>query len=438
MFLKRRPILWLILPALALITAYIGLYINPAQIAGNRESALSSAALLLFISAPLASLCSALEASSERRSFGVINLATRSVFRRILLRTWPSILGAWIVHTYAVLFLLVKAGHSYGSYLPITLAGYYVAIALHSLCGYALGYYLPKILAICCALAGSYGWVAFAWTIEPVQVRYMAGPALALCCSPSGQLDIAPQWTLLLFSFFMTIAVCLGLAGLLAERGNKFRLAYRGGGAILAIAGIVSSFAVGKSADVIPEKPIAQERFSCAGSSPNVCLTDIQLSRKDNRSVLEQTFAELNRLGMPRINHVKPLAPGSNILLDGDTAFVVASPLSDTSEAVHSAATTFAYSVDLSTCPSENFEDLYIDQTIFAAWLDTRAATVLDSSSAQTLQENSKDQLLAFSGARETLEKVLSQDDSYQREWARTTYERLQSCDTSAAHGDNS
>lgn len=86
MFIKRRPILWLFLPACVLIATYIGIYISSDLIMGNRESAISSSALLLFISAPLASVCCALEASAEKKSFGVVELSTRSAFKRILLR----------------------------------------------------------------------------------------------------------------------------------------------------------------------------------------------------------------------------------------------------------------------------------------------------------------------------------------------------------------
>lgn len=168
---------------------------------GNRESAISSSALLLFISAPLASVCCALEASVERKSRGIVELTTRSAFSRIVFRVWPSILGAWLAQTVAVLILLFRAGHSYGSYLPVALAGMYMAIVLHALCGYVLGRYLPKILAVACAVIGSYGWVAFAWTVEPLQIRYMAGPALALCCTSAGELAPQAPWVLLLYFF---------------------------------------------------------------------------------------------------------------------------------------------------------------------------------------------------------------------------------------------
>lgn len=103
---------------------------------------------------------------------------------------------------------------------------------------------------------------------------------------------------------------------------------------------------------------MAQERYHCAGSSPEVCLTDVQLSRADNRAVIESTFAELQRLGMPQIKQVKALPSGSNTLLEGDTAYMVVSPSMQEQDAVHSAATSFAYMADIGRCSSGDFESL--------------------------------------------------------------------------------
>lgn len=147
-------------------------------------------------------------------------------------------MGAWLAQTVAVLILLFRAGHSYGSYLPVALAGMYMAIVLHALCGYVLGRYLPKILAVACAVIGSYGWVAFAWTVEPLQIRYMAGPALAFCCTSAGELAPQAPWVLLLFSSFLSGAVFLALVGLMNERSSKLRVSLWGAGAYMAILGV--------------------------------------------------------------------------------------------------------------------------------------------------------------------------------------------------------
>lgn len=313
----------------------------------------------------------------------------------------------------------------------------YMAIVLHALCGYFLGRYLSKVLAVSFAVIGSYGWVAFAWTVEPAQIRYMAGPALALCCTSAGELTPQAPWVLFLFSSFLSSAVFLGLVGLMSDRIRRIKVSLWGSGSCLAVLGIISSFGIGSSLGINPERPMGQDRYHCAGSSPEVCLTDVQLSRIDNREVIESTFAELHRLGMPQMKQVKALPPGSNVLTDGDTAYMVVFPSMQPQDAVHSAATNFSYTADISKCSSNDFESLYISQTIFGAWLDTKAAKVLDSSSAQTLQDNAKNQLSAFEGAQDKLERVLSTDEEQQRAWATETYQHLQNCESVSYPGDN-
>lgn len=428
MFLKQRPIIWLIAPAIALVITYIFLYITPEQIVGNRESAISASALLLFISAPLAAVSSAIEANAEKRSKGVTELATRSAYSRILFTIAPSVLGGWIVQSIAVLVLLLRAGNSYGRTLYIMIGGFYAAIALHALCGYLLGRKLPKIMAIASAIIGSYGWVAFAWTVEPVQIRYMAGPALALCCSSAGQLNMRAAIVLLVFSLSLSIATFLITAGLLTEKVRPRRTWLFCVGAFVTILGVLISMTIGKPVGTIAENPMSEDRYSCSGSMPEVCLTDVQLSQSDQRESIQKVFAELQRRGLPRVNHVKPLPTGSNNLLEGDTAYVVISALTDQADAVHSAATTFSYSIDLSVCPAENFEDLYVAQNIFGAWLDTQAASVLDASTSDVFRARARDQLLAYEGATEKFDQVLSLEDTQQSQWAERAYQQLRLC----------
>lgn len=374
----RRPAWWLFAPAAIIVTVYISANVSTDQIVAHREAAIAASSLLLFVSAPLAGVSAALEAGRERQSRGLLETKTRSELHVLWVRIWPSILSSCLVQLLAIAYLLARAGSApdpVSWLIPIALCA---ALVLHSLAGYVIGQWVPTAMAVPLTILLSYVWVAFTWTVEPTQLRYMAGPVMAMCCSPAQKLDSQAPLTLLVFSLIMAVAY-LGVAVIGGRRGLKNAVsALPRLVTSLVIAGFAFSVALttGNGIGVLPGRNLAISELQCASQEPTVCLSAVQIARRDSRDLVGKTFAVFNDIGLQPVQRVEPVPAmiTGDVLTSTGTAFVSMKPGMSPLEVVHSAASTYSSQLDRFTCDLQNPQKWFETRYLVQAWLDGTAA----------------------------------------------------------------
>ncbi|WP_139244641.1 hypothetical protein [Arthrobacter woluwensis] len=422
------------------MTLYISGNVSTEQIVAHREAAIAASALLLFITGPLAGVSAAIEAGRERRSRGLAETKTRTDLHVLWVRIWPSIVSASIVQLFAIAYLLVRAGSApdpISWWIPLALCS---ALVLHAVAGYVIGQWMPAALAIPATVLLSYLWVAFTWTVEPTQLRYMAGPAMAMCCSPAEKLDGQAPLTLLVFSLIMSVAY-LGIAAIGGPRGLRqgASLVPRVATSVLiaAIAFGAGMFA-GNGIGIMPGRTLAKSELRCSDGVPTVCLSDVQIARGDQRRLVAKTFSIFNDLGLQPVRQVEPVPAlhKGDVLSPTGTALISMAPGMSELDTVHSAASTYSSQLDRFSCdlqdPVKWFETRYLVQ----AWFDQTAARAL-------LSPEDQQSIVAFSLTDPATAPELKSDladltrmtKPQQTRWIRQASEELLQCKVPASPG---
>ncbi len=226
---RSRVALWLLLPAIACVYAFCGLYFDLSSVRGYWPAVVAGSAIFLFFPCAVASVSAAQEGARARRGrLSTVPHARREI-QLVVAALWPSLACAAAVQLAAVL-ILSRGTWGTAATDPFTLvllAGAFVAIlVLHTAMGYLLGRHLPLAASIPVALLLSYSWLGFTWSVNWFPLRYLSGLVLADCCSVDTALDARAPLAAIVFSLGM--GLLLIAAAVIRSTESTARLAIRG------------------------------------------------------------------------------------------------------------------------------------------------------------------------------------------------------------------
>ncbi|MCB4209132.1 hypothetical protein [Arthrobacter sp. UM1] len=449
----RRPAWAFLAVGLGVAAVYIGLFADPADFRGHREAAGAFSALLLLVSGPLAAASSAVEGGRVRGSSGVLEAAVRPPLRLVWGRIWPGFAAGAAVQCAAFGVLTAMAGPAPDGPNALLAASLVAAVLPHAAAGHVLGLLIRQVFAVPGAVLLSYLWIAFAWTLEPLQLRYMAGPVMALCCTPVNRLDPAAPLTLLVVS----LAAAAGFAALAAVLGRPRRAARScvelleaSGPAVCLVLALAAGMVTGRGLGVFPTVPIGEGELLCRRSDeggaaqspgadgrkggrfepPEVCATAVQLSEADRRPLIAAVFSALEEAGLPRIRRVVSLErPHESPLLDQDVANVFTAPDMTEVEVIRSAAATFAHHLVFQRCPEgEGAPDMdAYGEFAVLSFLEAAWALGHDDATAEALRELERLELQNAASRRPEAEAT-ARSEGVRAEWLRASYAAMSRC----------
>ncbi|WP_326503270.1 hypothetical protein [Rothia nasimurium] len=334
-----------LLPAALILNAlYILVYSNSATIVGNAESAAGQASLLLIFSAGLTCMASCWTGVQLRRTELIHMTAARPSWQVMGLWLAPSFLGGAAAQVAGVLGLLAFSGALPNTRFSLILLAQCAALLVHLALGYWLGKLLRPALAYPLALLASYLWLAFTWTLPITFVRYLAGPAMVMCCSPVEHIDPAAPVALIVFSVvvggsFLTLAIWQGGRRLI-KVGLAMAALAAGGGAGYTVAGHLGPVATSYLAD---------GELACAAQEPEVCVGKVSLARGDLREQISSDFKKLQGIGLPQVRRAVIYRGENTPALYEGTAYIAYPPTLTVDEAHRMVASIYTSPLDRCT-----------------------------------------------------------------------------------------
>ena len=329
--LLRRPILWLALPAVALVMVYNRAYPSVEFVQGNWAAVAGQSTLFLLFSAGLASVGGAFEGGRVRRARLFAQPVSRPRLQVLVGLLLPAIILGILVQTSAFLMLGRAAIGSPGAIPFPLLIAQAAAILLHLMLGFTLGRALPIAAAVPGALLLSYSWLGFTGAISYTPLRYLSGLAAAQCCSVDTKLNVAGPIATAVFS--------LGCAAILVAFGVRFpapaktvRVA-RLSLTFVAITALgVASMWIARDVGFAPvvDRPPSEAR--CEGSDPEVCLFPEQAADRITAPVVSKAVDNLTRAGLP----APELVSGARGVSTATTRYAYFSPTMDPAQVLHS------------------------------------------------------------------------------------------------------
>lgn len=284
--------------ALALNVLYILVYSNPAIIVGNAESAAGQASLLLIFSAGLTCLASCWAGIHLCRTRMIHAAGSRPYWQVMGLWLGPAFLSGAVAQLAGALGLLAFAGALPTLEFVLILLAQIAALLFHLAVGYWLGRLLKPAVAYPLALLASYLWLAFTWTLPLTFVRYLAGPAMVMCCSPVEHIDPAAPLALIVFSVLVGgsfIALATWQAG---RRSTKAIAA-----TVALVLGVGAGYGLAGHLGPVATRYLADHELVCASNKPQVCVSEVSLARGDLREQISADFRKLQSLGLPPVEH---------------------------------------------------------------------------------------------------------------------------------------
>lgn len=268
---------WMALPLMVLAVAFAMGYM-PATGDGYPIAIASSAMISLVFVAPICGALGAWEAARFRRAlwWGLPHARPQLVIA--LFAVGPVILAGSIAGIAAMSAKLVAEGYFGLGLIPdLRLVVVTVAvIASHAMVGFAIGLWVPIVVAAPGVLIASFIWMAFSAATEPLWLRHLNG-SLATCCLV--QYDLAPNAVGAALVF--AIGLMLGAAILIVqERARPGRSAI----AIVPFAA-ASLVAASLAGSLGPDPVVARDETGlvCAGEpgSVEVCVWPEHATRLD-------------------------------------------------------------------------------------------------------------------------------------------------------------
>lgn len=423
----KSSFLWIFPSASILCLYYASQMIDPAYLTGHREGAAAVSALLLMISCPAASVVGAWEGGRFRAARPLLHSASRSAGQQIMPPMLIAALTGSLVQLFGSMVLLARAGEAPDA-VPWEVLTVLMAVPwVHAAGGLLLGFWLPRVAAPALAMAASYVVIGFAWTLPLVPLRYMAGTGIGLCCTAAQHLDGRAVMAAALWSLGGTAALLLlALVRHLAPAtGLRPRLTVLGSVAVVLLAAVGAGLGAAHRVGPEPTQPYSAQASDCVPGSPTVCLNPVQRSREDVAPAIRGVFASLQAAGMPTVSMVTALGQGEALRADG-TADLAIDPRMDATEAVHSAASTYASATDAAQCSEDSW---WRARMVFAAWLDATAArSVLGEPESDAAYARVRDSLSGDAAGTGELETFLGLGERERAQWARTFYDGWGSC----------
>lgn len=259
--LRTSPAVWLALPIMALAGLYTFGY-SPATTDPYPLAHTSAGAVVLGFVAPICAAISAWESGRLQRA-GLWRLpharAPLVVAARALLL--PVVVGMLAVLTAAEAQLL-GAGLVWPDLRILGVAA--IVIASHALLGFAVGTWLPVVVAAPTVLLVGYLWMALPRAFEPLWVRHLNG-SYASCCTL--QSDLAPG------ALLAVALVCAGFVGAAYLLLHRQQAAWQpaAAAAALTVGLVVGAVPI---AGLGPDPTVArsEQALVCRGEQPEVCV----------------------------------------------------------------------------------------------------------------------------------------------------------------------
>lgn len=411
--LRRRPVWWLLLPAVPLLV--IVAQLSPLLMAPPQwwTWTVSRSVLLILIPAAVGATGAALEASRLRARRLENPLVTRGAPAVLAVALWPPLLCAVAMQLLAVAIVALTGGGTDGD-VPWPILGTIAAMLFFHTCfGFALGSLLRPVFGIPVALAGSYAWLGFTGTMPTFELRHLAGLVIETCCTYDQQPIAASLVAATLFSVLAGVGLLvLACTALRIARGRTV-LAGAAGAALIA-SGLGTGLLVATGLPPSAAEPRDPHALVCTTDDVTVCLFPEQAD-SGIRSLVADMLARVRSDGVD----LPALAVASDSsTYDPDRVRLTLQ--SDMSEA--QIALSMATDLPEPRCPR--------DAVTIAARRDTdRSAAVLWLQSAMLGTAPSRDEQ---EGVDEpvamTLRRVLDQPRADQVAWINSTIESLRDC----------
>lgn len=349
--------------ALILNLLYILVYSNSATILGNAESAAGQASLLLIFSAGLASLASCWGGVQLRRTELIHAAAAKPRWQIVGLWLSPAFLSGAVVQIAGAIGLLALSEALPNSRFALILIAQLSALVVHTALGYWWGRILRPFLAYPLALLTSYLWLAFTWTLPITFIRYLAGPAMVMCCSPVEHIDPAAPGALLVFS------VIAG-GGLLIPaiwRGGR-KIVKAGLAMFCLILGVGAGYLIAGHLGPVATYYLADQDLACSGNAPQVCVAEVSLARNDLREQISSDFKKTQAIGLPSVQQALIYRGEDLPALHEGIAYIAYPPTMTVEEAHRMVASIY-------TAPLEQCLDVFLAQDNLQAF-NTYSASI--------------------------------------------------------------
>jgi hypothetical protein len=297
--LKRRPVLWLIIPALPLIYLVSAASAPPTWQTGYWTWTVAHPILLILVSAGVSEVGAALEGARLRRGTRTNVLNLRAPAAVIFDAIWPSFVCGLLLQFAAIALTAVYAPGG-SSALPFALLAAIGAMLLfHTAAGFLIGTLAPPVVSIPLSLVFSYCWLGFTGTVGWMPLRHLAGLVLESCCSVDEQPAPASLAAVTLFSVIAAL-------GMLVAAAARLRLSAAEGrqSAVYAIATVVVALAatVGLLVAAGLGPTSAEQRAAaaliCFHGRPVVCLYPEQLAGPPVVSEVKQMLGNVTETGV--------------------------------------------------------------------------------------------------------------------------------------------
>jgi hypothetical protein len=380
---RSRVALWLLLPALACVYEFCGLYFDLSSVRGYWPAVVAGSAIFLFFPCAVASVSAAHEGARARRGGLSTSPHARREMQIVATALWPSLAAAVVVQLGAML-ILSRGTWGTTATDPLTivlLVGAFVAILfLHTAMGYLVGRLLPLAASIPVALLLSYSWLGFTWSVSWFPLRYLSGLVLSDCCSVDTALDARAPLAAIVFSLGMGMLLIAAAVirtavstGLLVIQWTSVAAA----ASAVTITGILIVGNLGFSPAVA--RPAVEA--ACSGTAPAVCLYPEVRGTGEPEGTIRQAVHNLDAAGLPVPETVRM---GAEPRTDDTLSMVVTVGMTD-AQVIHSLAVSF---LPLSGAPAcSTTADLQQRETTYStvgAWIVHVAAQgIVDPSSVR-------------------------------------------------------
>lgn len=365
---RSRLAVWLLLPCLASVYAFQGLYFDMNAVLGYWPAVVAGSAIFLFFPCALAALSGAHEGARARRGRLDTLAHSRGGLEVAAVALWPSFACGVVVQFAAVLLLSRGTWGSVPSHpetLVLIAAALVAIIFFHAALGYLLGRALPPAASLPVALLLSFSWLGFTWSVSWFPLRYLSGLILADCCSVDMQVD--PRAPLAAIIFSIGVGALMLAASVFPRRVGRAHVvgrwsAWAVAATAVTTAGVFIASGLGYSAAVARPARDAE----CSGTHPAVCLFPEVGGSGHPEETIRHAVQNLEAAGLPVPTTVRM---GEDPRTSDTLSMVVTVGMTDT-QIIHSLAVSFLPLSGVVYCGTVS--DLQARQSVYStvgAWI---------------------------------------------------------------------
>lgn len=296
--LRRRGVLWLLLPAAPLLVIVGNLSATARPVPGYWAWTVSHSVLLIMVPAGVAATGAALEAARLRTARERAALNVRSAPVVVLDAIWPSY-ACGILLACAAIAVVAMSAWGGSSRFPWGIAGTVAAILLfHTSAGFFLGAVLRPVVSIPLALAFSYVWLGFTGAIDWFAPRHLAGLVIESCCFYDEQPNPLSLSAAVSFSLFAAAAL-LAFAAIRLRLWSPRPAVAVGTPAALGSAALAGGLLLAAALPSTATEERAASELLCSGTEVEVCLFPEQLSDGGLVPAVQEMVLRVEGAGVP-------------------------------------------------------------------------------------------------------------------------------------------